>query len=138
MKKQMRPLFAISLAVILLAACSSPQLQGTPTPSPIPPQTGDGGLTISLADNGKTIEMNVGDTALLKLGNEYDWNISIADESIISRVKNIMVINGAQGVYQALKAGTTVMSVSGDPACRASTPPCMMPSLLFQVTIVVR
>jgi hypothetical protein len=138
MKTQMRSLLSISLAVILLAACSSPLIQGTPTPSPIPPQTGDGGLTITLADNGKTIEMKVGDTALLKLGYEYDWNISITDESILSRVKNIMVINGAQGVYQALKAGTTVMSISGDPVCRVSTPPCMMPSIQFQVTIVVK
>lgn len=138
MKTQIRSLLTISLAVILLAACSSPLTQGTPTQTPIPPQTGDGGLTITLADNGKTIGMKVGDTVLLKLGYEYDWNITIADETIISRVKNIMVINGAQGVYQALKAGTTVMSISGDPACRASTPPCMMPSMLFQVTIVVK
>jgi len=138
MKEYIRSIITISLAIAFLAGCSSPQVQGTPVNTPIPTLPDGTGLTITLADSGKTIEMNVGDTALLDLGNIYEWNISIADETIISRVKNIMVINGAQGVYQALKTGTTVMSITGDPACRASTPPCMMPSMMFQVTFVVK
>ena len=138
MKYKICSVLTINLVIMLLAACSTSQLQKTPTLTPIPPQFGGSGLTITLADNGKTIEMKVGDTALLNLGDLYDWNISIANETIISRVKNIMVIKSAQGVYQALKTGTTNMSISGDPACRASTPPCMMPSMLFQVTFVVK
>jgi hypothetical protein len=145
MKTQLKSLFAITLAVVLLIGCSSQAPQAAPTPVlatptsiPATPDPNAGGLTITLVDNGKTFNLKVGDSALLKLGYDYDWTISIADESILSRVKNIMVINGAQGVYQALKAGTTVMSITGDPVCRTSTPPCMAPSIAFEVTFVVK
>jgi hypothetical protein len=130
--------FIITLASGLLAGCAGLQTTPTSTFTPIPLLATDGGLTVTQADNGKTIEMKVGDTFLLNLGYDYNWNITISDESVLSRVKNIMVINGAQGVYQALKAGTTTMSISGDPVCRASTPPCMAPSLMIQVTVVVK
>jgi hypothetical protein len=132
--------FVIFLLVGFLSACSGRGLQFFPTRTvePGPPQDIGNGLTITLADNGKTIELKVGDRFLLKLGNGYVWNISITDETIISRVKNITVVKGAQGVYQALKAGTTDLVAVGDPPCRAYTPPCMAPSIMFKVTIVVK
>jgi len=135
-----KKVFVVLLLVGLLSACSGRGLQFFPTQTvePGPPLDIGNALSITMADNGKTMELKVGDTVLLNLGDGYDWNISITDESIISRVKNIMVIKGAQGVYQALKAGTTDLVAVGDPPCRASTPPCMAPSIIFQVSIVVR
>jgi hypothetical protein len=74
---------------------------------------------------------------LLKLGLNYDWNISVSDQNVISRVKNIAVIVGAQGVYDALHEGAAVLSVVGDPQCRTATPACASPSIMFSVTIIV-
>lgn len=54
------------------------------------------------------------------------------------KMSKIAVVRGAQGVYEALKAGTAVLSAAGEPVCRKSTPPCGQPSIAFQVTLVVR
>ena len=47
--------------------------------------------TITLADNGRTITLNVNETFLLNLGEGYDWNITIDDQTIFSRVVNVLV-----------------------------------------------
>ena len=118
----------ISVLLIILTGCSALGIK-QPTPGPI----GD----VTLADNGKTIHMVVGQSFLLKLGLGYDWNITVSDQNVISRVKNIAVIVGAQGVYDALAKGSTVLSAVGDPQCRTDTPACASPSLMFSVTVIV-
>lgn len=80
----------------------------------------------------------MGDRFLLKLGEEYDWTISIGDTQVVSRVMNIAVVRGAQGVYEAQKAGRTTLSAAGDPPCLKAEPPCKAPSVAFEVKLVVR
>ena len=92
---------------------------------------------MTLADNGTSVRLYVGQTFLLNLGDQYDWTVNVTDPSILSRRVNITVIRGAQGVYDALKAGTTTLSATGDPLCRQSKPACAMPSMAFEVTVVV-
>lgn len=105
-----------------------------------PEATGQPGsdLVVGLQDNGQTIHVSVGQRFLLSLGAEYNWQVNVADQSVVSRVVNITVIRGAQGVYEAHKAGQTTLEATGDPACRSQQPPCAMPSIIFQVTVVVQ
>ncbi len=111
----------------------TPQSAGSPsaTPEPVISQT------VTLADDGRTITLHVGDSFLLKLEEGYTWTPSVGDESIISRDRGITVVQGAQGVYEALKVGETILVADGDPTCRQSKPPCMRPSRRFQIQIVV-
>ncbi len=51
--------------------------------------------TINLADNGREITLRVNETFLLRLGEGYDWNITIDDQTILSRVVNVLVVRGA-------------------------------------------
>ena len=95
------------------------------------------GLSVTLADDGKTVNLKVGQRFLLNLGEGYDWNPTVADQTIVSRVIGILVIRGAQGIYEAHAPGTTTLTATGDPTCRKSKPVCGMPSRLFKVTIVV-
>jgi hypothetical protein len=114
-------------------------------PSPVPitgigsnPQTipANG---ITLTDIGKTFILHPGESFLLNLGMEsFDWTVTIDDQNVLSRVRNIMVIRGAQGVYQAAQPGQAVLIAEGDPLCRKSTPACMAPSIMFTVTIIVQ
>jgi hypothetical protein len=99
---------------------------------------GPSASTVTLADDRSTITMRVGDRFLLDLGLGFDWSITVADPSIVSRVLNIAVPVGAQGVYEAHAAGTTKLSAVGDPPCRQAVPPCAAPSRLFEATIVVQ
>lgn len=58
---------------------------------------------VTYDDNGKTITLRVGEQFLLKLGDNFTWTITVDDPSIVSRVVNISVVRGAQGVYEAKK-----------------------------------
>jgi len=93
--------------------------------------------TVTLENNNQTIELKVGDTFLLKLGEEHMWNIDIDNDDVVSRVKNIAVIRGAQGVYEALMPGSATLSASGDLPCREEVPPCEAPTVLFKIQINV-
>ena len=93
--------------------------------------------TITQENNNQTIELNVGDTFLLKLGEEHIWNVEIDNDDVVSRVKNIAVIRGAQGVYEAKMPGSATLSASGDLPCREEVPPCAAPTILFKIQINV-
>ncbi len=122
--------------------CNCPNI---PVPPPVPsagigsnPQTIPA-YGITLGENEKTFILNPGESFLLNLGMQaYDWTITIDNPNMLSRVKNIMVVRGAQGVYQADQPGQAVLSAVGDPLCRNSIPACMAPSLMFKVTIIVQ
>ncbi len=106
-------------------------------PAPKAVSTPGATRTVSLADNGQTIELQTGQHFLLALGTGYDWRITVADQTIVSRVPNITVIQGAQGVYEAKKPGRTTLNATGDPECLKAQPPCGLPSRTFHVEIVV-
>jgi predicted secreted protein len=92
---------------------------------------------VTLADDGQTVTLKVNETFLLELGEGYDWNITVADQSIVSRVVNILVVRGAQGIYRAHKEGSSTLSAIGDPVCRQALPPCAAPSRVFRIYVVV-
>jgi hypothetical protein len=94
--------------------------------------------TVTLDNDGQTITMNPGGRFLLELGEEYDWTVTVADPGIVSRLVNATVVPGAQGLYEAHKAGSTTLTASGDPVCRQSQPPCAAPSRSFTINIVVK
>ncbi len=100
--------------------------------------TGSNTNVITLDNNNQLITLHVGESFLLKLGQEYQWSPVIDNQAVISRIPNIAVVVGAQGIYLAHAAGTAVMTVTGDPACRQSKPACMMPSLVFTLHIEVQ
>ncbi len=106
---------------------SNQQPNQTPTSQVSTPLPGTGGTSasgstqVTLADNGTSITLKVGQTFLLDLGAQYNWEVSVIDPSIVSRVVGITVIRGAQGVYRALAPGTTTLVATGTPACSQST-----------------
>jgi hypothetical protein len=107
------------------------------SPTPLTPDA-SGNLSVTLADNGGTVWMQVGQRFLLNLGEAYNWTFSIDDQSIVSRVPNILTIRGSQGLFAAHTAGTTILHAAGDPPCRQSKPACGMPSIAFQIQITVQ
>jgi hypothetical protein len=144
MKKTVSLLTFTMIMVLILSGCAFLQPSQTTTATPELPTFAPTDIgspdqkIVTLADSGQTITLLVGESFLLKLGDIYNWDISISDQNVVSRVKNVMMILGAQGIYDALKPGTVTMTATGDPQCRQSVPACMMPSILFSITIVVK
>lgn len=98
------------------------------------PETG-----VILEDNGKTFNLKVGDSFLLNLGIDvYEWTVTVDNDNIMRMKMGVMVIKGAQGIYDALAPGTAVLSATGDPLCRKSKPACGAPSILFTITVIVK
>ena len=126
------------LSAVLLAGCIGQKSPVTPTSQPASTGQGDPAPRITLADNGKTVTYKTGQSFLLFLGEDYTWSLSISDQNVISRVKYIATIRGAQGVFDALKPGSSVLSAVGDPACRDQQPACTQASIQFQVKVVVQ
>jgi len=94
--------------------------------SPPQPVTYDASLT----DNGRTFYMNIGDKLRLNLDYGYIWSmISISDPAVLA---------GAGDGYFAFTSGTTTLTTIGNPECINSTPPCLMPSIVFALTVIVR
>jgi hypothetical protein len=124
---------AVALPTQSATMVGSPTGAATATPGEVAGQN----LSITLADDGKTFTFKAGQRFLLNLGADYEWSPVVADQGIVSRVPNIAVIRGAQGIYEAHVAGRTTLTADGEPACRQAKPACAMPSRLFKVTLVV-
>jgi photosystem II stability/assembly factor-like uncharacterized protein len=93
---------------------------------------------VTLDSNGQTLQLQVGQRFLVHLGTDYNWDVSVDNEAVVSRVINIAVVNGAQGVYEAKAAGQATLTATGDPACRQAQPPCGQPSRVIEVKIIVQ
>jgi hypothetical protein len=97
------------------------------------------GLTITLDDAGKTFTLAIGEKFQVALKkNGYEWTVRGFDSSVVTRLPDAPAVSGAQGIFQALVAGTTQLSAVGELPCHKSTPPCLAPTLLFQVTLIIR
>ena len=99
-------------------------------------QTAPSGVTVTRADDGTTIRLGVGDRFLVKLGSEFEWTVSVKDQAVVRRVPNIAIVAGAQGVYEALKAGQTELSATGMVPC-APGQPCPLLLAVFGVLLDV-
>jgi hypothetical protein len=131
------PVVEVSTAVP--AGIGQPLSEMTPeTPTPVSNSNQDGQKIVTRDAQGQTITMAVGENFLLQLGEGYTWEITISNQNVLSRVKNIAVVLGAQGIYEALQPGTVTVSAAGDPLCRQSKPACGMPSIQVDFTVVVK
>jgi len=126
------PIVSTSLPAISSGGGSEP---ATLTSDPNAFFTGD----VTLANQGQIINLQMGDSFLLNLGDDqYTWSVSVDNDSVLHLKMGVMVIKGAQGIYDALASGTATLTAQGDPLCRQSTPACAMPSILFTLTVVVK
>jgi len=107
---------------------------------PIEPLPANGGAapTITFEDNGRTFTYAAGDSFLLNLGtNIYDWEVTVDGQTVIALKKGVAVVQGAQGIFEALQPGTALLTAIGSPKCLQSNPPCKIPTVLFKVTLIV-
>ena len=93
--------------------------------------------TITLADEGKTIALRVGDTVTVKLGTDTNWTMETPDPKVLRQVVNIAAPPaGTQGTYVAVGAGSTDLRAGGGPNCGPMAP-CPAIYRMFGVHIVV-
>ncbi len=114
----------------------------TPTPlptSPIPITAGT--VTLGEADGQRTIHVATGQhiDVALRAQTSYSWSAPLSgDEHIVATTSSETGGGGsASGSFTAAGIGTTTVSATNDPNCGRSVPRCMLPSALWQVTVIV-
>lgn len=96
------------------------------------------GLTITLEDAGKTISLAIGQKFEVFLKkNGYEWAAGVFDPAIVIKLQNEQTTPGSQGIFQAVGRGKTELQATGGLPCLKSNPPCLAPSLGFNVMLVV-
>ena len=93
--------------------------------------------TVPLDQTNKEIHLGVGKKFLLRLDQNYTWDVTVENQSVVNRVINIMENNSTQWIYKANIPGTAKLTAIGDPLCLQAKPSCKTPQLIFRVTIIV-
>jgi len=95
------------------------------------------GQVITLEDLGKPILLRVGERFLLSLRTlGVEFKPSVFDPTVLVKVTDAE-IQGSQGVFEALRVGTTKLEAVGELPCGKATPPCLSPSLHVEFTVIV-
>ena len=149
------------LTIIFLTACTATQ---TPIITTSLPSQGSGGVVssgtafvqpstvgpyqtpspiravrdIKLEDNMQTMSLIVGDIFTLRLGDVFEWQVELSEAKMLKPVPTFQREPGTQGMYQVVAKGRGTLSATGDPLCAKSTPRCLMPSILFRITLDVK
>jgi predicted secreted protein len=93
--------------------------------------------TVPLDQTNKMIHLMIGKKFLLRLDQNYTWDVNVENQTVVNRVINIMENNSTQWIYKANIPGTAKLTAIGDPICLQEKPPCKTPQLIFRVTIIV-
>ncbi len=91
---------------------------------------------IDMDDNNRVIDARVGDRVLLDLSDSYHWTVSNSNTAAVDLAR--ASFSGYEGLYLAKAAGSSTLTLTGDPTCRLLSPACSTPSLLLRVEIRVR
>ena len=102
------------------------------------PRPRDDGHVVSRADDGGTLSLRSGERFVVDLGLGYGWTVDVSDPRVLERVHDVMVIRGAQGLYEALRPGETTVTAAGVPDCVTAVTPCAPRSVSFQLHVRVR
>lgn len=122
------------------ASVSTSLAQMSPVSTSLPPLViaGETPPEVTLADEGRTILMRVGERFTLNLGDGAAWVVASADPAVLDLAEGVPAPAGAQGVYEAQSPGSTTLTATNEPACRRARPPCLLPTRTFAVEVVVK
>jgi hypothetical protein len=96
------------------------------------------GQVITFDNAGRTIQLTVGERFLLFLQKSgYEFSAEVLDPAVLRKVEDVGDVSGSQGVYEAVKAGSTRLTALGELPCHKSTPACLAPNLFFELNVVV-
>ena len=89
---------------------------------------------VTSSQNNQTLAVQVGDCIVLELSGPYStWSVQVANPAILSEVQPAS--GNSQGTYQSTATGQTMLTATSNPPCY---PLCLVPSVLFRLTVVVQ
>ncbi len=125
-------LLAVAFATIV-ASCGSVAGPGfDPSPTPI------SSVTVTKADNQKTITAHVGVHIQIALGEDINWQLESPDGVVLAREakQNYLLVRGTQAIWLARSAGRSTIKASGGMNCPSGSA-CPMLLAVFSATVEV-
>ena len=95
-------------------------------------------VSVNLDDNRRGVDLNVGQCLSVRLGQDYDWRVSVSEPGVLEFSSTASNPEGQQALLRAVQAGETRVVADGQPACKRIQPPCTEPSRAFYVNARVR
>ena len=126
-------LLAVAFATIV-AACGSVAVPGGFDPSPTPMSI----VTVTKADNQRTVTAHVGDHIQIALGEDINWQLEPPDGVVLAReaTRNYLLVRGTQAIWLARSAGRSTIKASGGMNCPSGSL-CPMLLAVFTATVEV-
>jgi hypothetical protein len=126
-------LLAVALGM-LIVACGSAAGSGGSDPPPPPAET----VTLTRADNQRTVTAHVGDHIQVALGDDINWELEPPDGSVLVResLRNYLLVRGTQAIWLAQSAGRSTIKASGGMNCPSGAA-CPLMLALFTATVQV-
>ena len=125
-------LLAVSFAIIV-AACGTVAGPGGFDPSPTPMS----GITVTKADNERTVTAHVGDHIQIALGEDINWQLEPPDGVVLAHpVQNYMLVRGTQAIWLARSTGRSTIKASGGMNCPSGSA-CPLLLAVFSATVEV-
>ena len=126
-------LLAVAFATIV-AACGSVAGPGGFDPSPTPMST----VTVTKADNQRTVTAHVGDHIQIALGEDNNWQLESPEGVVLVQEpnRNYLLVRGTQAIWLARSAGHSTVKASGGMNCPSGSL-CPMLLAVFTATIEV-
>jgi hypothetical protein len=128
------------LLLVLTSACQRSPSSGAiltlgPGSTPLPGVTPS--VTVNRNDNGRAVELNLGQYLAVRLGQDYDWRLSVSEPAVLEFTESASESQGQQAILRAAQPGETRLVVDGEPTCKRSDPPCSQPTRAFSVSVTV-
>jgi hypothetical protein len=126
-------LLAVAVATIV-AACGSVGGPGGVDPSPTPVSS----VTVTKADNQRTVTAHVGDHIQIALGDDINWQLEPPDGVVLVQEPNrsYLLVRGTQAIWLARSAGRSTIKASGGMNCPSGSL-CPMLLAVFTSTVEV-
>ena len=90
--------------------------------------------TLSHSEDGRGITVHVGDSVTVALYDQYTWNVSNSDPTVLAIKTGVMWARGVQGGFSAKQPGTAILSLTP----RETVPANVKQPVVFTITVLPR
>jgi hypothetical protein len=90
-------------------------------------------LSVNRNDNGRAVELNVGQYLSVRLGQDYDWRVSLSEPAVLEFTSTTSDPQRQQAILRAVQPGETRVVADGQPSCKRTDPPCNQPTRAFYI-----
>jgi hypothetical protein len=132
----------ILVAVVVLLALHGCGAEQEPAdgPSATPAATPTPVDILRIGDDGASVTLEVGGTAIVFLPASHDWEEPVVDGAAVTISADVSDEGSTSRSWTVTgqQAGAATLTLTGSPTCRSETPSCATPDVVWSADFTVR